>query len=118
MSNTMALRLKVGSSSANGVLNHSRANNSRTAATVCGSHGFIGFCTGDGLSRFDGAQFVTYRVGDKNAPPGIESLYQTRDGTYWITTTAGLYRFKPEAVSQPKEDHGNRPFLNAEFVGR
>jgi len=41
------------------------------------SRGFMWFCTRDGLSRFDGARFVTYRVGDKNAPPGIEALYQT-----------------------------------------
>ena len=34
--------------------------------------GFMWFCTRDGLSRFDGARFVTYRIGDKDAPPGIE----------------------------------------------
>jgi hypothetical protein len=80
------------------------------------SRGFMWFCTRDGLSRFDGSRFVTYRVGDKNAPPGIESLYQTRDGAYWITTTAGLYRFRPDAVSQVNDAIGDRPFLNAEFV--
>src|SRR5436190_2105353 len=79
--------------------------------------GFMWFCTRDGLSRFDGSRFVTYRVGDKNAPPGIESLYQTHDGAYWITTTAGLYRFKADAISQVNETIGDRPFLNAEFIG-
>src|SRR5580765_371601 len=78
------------------------------------SRGFMWFCTRDGLSRFDGSRFVTYRVGDKNAPPGIESLYQTRDGAYWITTTRGLYRFRPDAVSQVNDAIGDRPFLNAE----
>jgi len=62
------------------------------------SRGFMWFCTRDGLSRFDGARFVTYRVGDKNAPPRIEGIYQTRDGNYWITTTGGTYRFKAAAV--------------------
>ncbi|MDX6382619.1 MAG: hypothetical protein QOK48_192 [Blastocatellia bacterium] len=80
------------------------------------SRGFMWFCTRDGLSRFDGARFITYRIGDKNSPPGIETLYQTRDGTYWITTTSGLYRFKPDAVSKPDQTTGDRPFLNAEFV--
>ena len=80
------------------------------------SRGFMWFCTRDGLSRFDGSRFVTYRVGDKNAPPGVEWLYQTRDGAYWITTTAGLYRFRPDAVSQVNDSLGDRPFLNAEFV--
>jgi signal transduction histidine kinase/ligand-binding sensor domain-containing protein len=82
------------------------------------ARGFMWFCTRDGLSRFDGARFVTYRVGDKNAPPGIESLYQTRDGTYWITTTGGLYRFKADAVSQGADAAGDRPFLDVQLVGR
>jgi ligand-binding sensor domain-containing protein len=75
------------------------------------------FCTRDGLSRFDGARFVTYRVGDKNAPPGIESLFQTRDGNYFVTTTAGMFRFKADAVSQARDEIGGRPFLNTELVG-
>src|SRR5215831_18560113 len=75
------------------------------------ARGFMWFCTRDGLSRFDGARFVTYRIGDKNGPPGIEGLYQTRDGTYWITTTGGLYRFKADAISQPNDSIGDRPLL-------
>src|SRR5256885_1278104 len=65
------------------------------------SRGFMWFCTRDGLSRFDGSEFVTYRIGDKVSPPGIESIYETRDGSYWVGTTGGLYRFKAEALSQP-----------------
>ena len=38
------------------------------------SRGFMWFCTRDWLSRFDGARFITYRIGDKNSPPGIETL--------------------------------------------
>src|SRR5262245_30331182 len=73
------------------------------------SRGFMWFCTRDGLSRFDGSEFVTYRVGNnKNASPGIESLYQTRDGALWITSTSGLYRFKANAVSQVDETIGER----------
>src|SRR4030095_781551 len=48
------------------------------------SRGFLWICTRDGLSRFDGAHFVTYQVGDKNAPPGIQSILDTRQGIYWI----------------------------------
>jgi signal transduction histidine kinase/ligand-binding sensor domain-containing protein len=80
------------------------------------SRGFMWFCTRDGLSRFDGARFVTYRIGDKMAPPGIEAITETRDA-YWITTTGGLYRFKPDAVSQSNAADATRPTLNAEFVG-
>src|SRR5262245_12472018 len=80
------------------------------------SRGFMWFCTRDGLSRFDGSRFVTYRVGDRNSAPGIESLYQTHDGAYWITTTAGLYRFKADAISRVNDPIGDRSFLDAEFV--
>ena len=80
------------------------------------SRGFMWFCTRDGLSRFDGARFITYRVGDKKSPPGIESLTETSGGVFWITTTGGLYRFKAGDLSSPNETSGG-PFLNAEFVG-
>jgi|SRR5215212_8448454 len=73
------------------------------------SRGFMWFCARDGLSRFDGARFVTYRVGDKNAQPGVESITETRDGSYWITTTSGLYRFRPDVVSQPDSTNWSRP---------
>ena len=80
------------------------------------SRGLMWFCTRDGLSRFDGARFVTYRIGDNNSPPGIERITETRDGSYWITTTSGLYRFKPDAVSKPDATNGSKPTLHAEFI--
>src|SRR5215471_14463048 len=80
------------------------------------SRGFMWFCTRDGLSRFDGARFITYRVGDKNSPPGIEALTETRGGVFWITTTGGLYRFKAGDLSRPAGTSGGRTFLNAEFI--
>ena len=77
------------------------------------SRGFMWFCTRDGLSRFDGARFITYRVGEKDSPPGIESIYETREGTYLITTTGGTYRFNPNNISSPDVVS---PRLNAEFI--
>src|SRR5690242_12574901 len=77
------------------------------------SRGFMWFCTRDGLSRFDGSRFVTYHIGDKNSPPGIESIYETRNGMYWITTTGGTYRFNPNDISPPNTLN---PRLNAEFI--
>src|SRR5215217_4068050 len=77
------------------------------------SRGFMWFCTRDGLSRFDGARFITYQVGDQNAPPSIEGITETRDGSYWITTTSGLYRFGADAVSRPDSTNRGRPTLNA-----
>lgn len=80
------------------------------------TRGFMWFCTRDGISRFDGAQFVTYQVGDGASPPGVEFLYETRDGTYWIGTTGGLYRFDSGALSAPKVAKNGRPILNAEYI--
>jgi signal transduction histidine kinase/ligand-binding sensor domain-containing protein len=80
------------------------------------SRGFMWFCTRDGLSRFDGSQFVTYRIGNKDAPPGIERITETSGGVYWITTTGGFYRFRADAVSPPIQSSGNSPFLNAEYI--
>jgi PAS domain S-box-containing protein len=80
------------------------------------SRGFLWVCTRDGLSRFDGYRFVTYQVGDKNAPPGIEQILETRKGIYWIVTTGGLYRFDPNAPVPSKPNTDARPTLNAQFV--
>jgi signal transduction histidine kinase/ligand-binding sensor domain-containing protein len=79
------------------------------------SRGFMWFATRDGLSRFDGARFVTYQVGTENSAPGVESIYETRKGVYWIVTTGGLYRFRSNALTNPSAN-GERPVLNAEFV--
>src|SRR2546423_14147527 len=84
--------------------------------TMLDSRGFLWICTRDGLSRFDGAHFVTYQVGDKNAPPGIERILETRKGIYWITTTNGLYRFDPQVLPATASE-SDRPTLNAQFVG-
>src|ERR1041384_1048067 len=76
------------------------------------SRGFLWVCTRDGLSRFDGARFITYQVGDR--APGIEQILETRSGIYWIVTTAGTYRFNPALPSH--DANPDRPKLNAEFV--
>jgi signal transduction histidine kinase/ligand-binding sensor domain-containing protein len=63
------------------------------------SKGFMWFCTRDGLSRYDGSRFVTYRVGDTSYPPGIEAIFETKAGVYYVTTTGGTFRLKPDVVS-------------------
>src|SRR6267378_5156424 len=81
------------------------------------TRGFLWVCTRDGLSRFDGSRFITYQVGDTNAPPGIEQILETHKGIYWIVTTSGLYRFDPNVPSANKSTNTDRPALNAEFAG-
>ena len=61
---------------------------------VLDSHGFLWFCTPEGLSRFDGYTFTNYGAAD-GLKGSVRDLLQARDGTYWIATASGLYRFDP-----------------------
>ena len=46
----------------------------RVKRIVEDSHGFLWFCTGNGLSRFDGQQFVTYSPDDGLPAPSLNDL--------------------------------------------
>jgi signal transduction histidine kinase/ligand-binding sensor domain-containing protein len=86
-------------------------------ATMRDLRGFLWFATRDGLSRFDGHHFTTYQIGEKDAPPGIEQVLETRAGVYWISTTGGTYRFDPrESAAAPVGD-GSRAILSARSMG-
>ena len=54
----------------------------RVRRIVRDPRGFLWFCTIDGLSRFDGAEFVTYRTADGLPDPWVTDLLTTRDGEY------------------------------------
>jgi ligand-binding sensor domain-containing protein len=64
------------------------------------SHGFMWFCTPDGLSRFDGYGFANYgpEQGLPNRP--VTGLVETRDGLYWLGAGDGLYLFNPRGSGQ------------------
>jgi ligand-binding sensor domain-containing protein/two-component sensor histidine kinase len=81
------------------------------------SHGFIWFCTRDGLSRFDGYRFVNYRVGNSAQSPNVSYLLETRKGIYWIALNGGgLFRYDPNAATVPVVSDDGRTQLNAELV--
>jgi ligand-binding sensor domain-containing protein/signal transduction histidine kinase len=60
------------------------------------SHGFLWFCTRDGLSKFDGYQFTTYGKEQGLPHPHVNDLLEASDGTYWVATNGGgVCRFNP-----------------------
>ena len=60
------------------------------------SHGFLWFCTADGLSRFNGYEFTTYGVEHGLPHPSVTDLLETRRGIYWVATNGGgACRFNP-----------------------
>jgi len=59
------------------------------------SRGFLWFCTGEGLSRFDGYSFTNYGV-DQGLPHAIvNDFLETSKGELWVATNAGLVFFNP-----------------------
>ena len=84
------------------------------------SHGFIWFCTRDGLSRFDGYRFTNYKLSGDPAQSNLTYILETRKGVYWILTNDGqLYRFDPGTsgtlATNSSNDDG-RALLNAPLI--
>lgn len=70
------------------------------ACIVQDRKGFMWFCTGGGLNRYDGYEFMVFRH-DPDDPNSISdnvvnTLYEDADGTLWAGTMGGLNRFDPQ----------------------
>ena len=60
------------------------------------SHGFLWFCTLEGLSRFDGYTFTNYKVDQGLPDRAISDFLETRHGEYWVGTARGAALFNPK----------------------
>lgn len=80
------------------------------------SRGFLWFCSRQGLSRFDGRQFLTFDTDNGLPSAVINDVIETPDGGLWIATAAGVARFDPRATPAiaapiPLDRHVNAPAL-------
>jgi len=65
------------------------------------SRGFLWFCTGEGLSRFDGYSFTNYGVDQGLPHTMVNDFLEARNGELWIATNGGLVLFNPKGVPSP-----------------
>jgi signal transduction histidine kinase/ligand-binding sensor domain-containing protein len=75
-------------------LAHDRVNR-----IVRDSRGFLWFCTGEGLSRFDGYEFKNYTQADGLPHRNVNDLLELGDGTYLVATDDGLAFFDPKGTA-------------------
>ncbi|HJY29325.1 MAG TPA: two-component regulator propeller domain-containing protein [Pyrinomonadaceae bacterium] len=69
----------------------------RVYKIVSDPRGYLWFCTYDGLSRFDGYEFVNYTVAHGLPHRQVFDLLITHTGDYWVATANGLAHFNPIA---------------------
>ncbi len=87
----------------------------RVKRIVQDSRGFLWFCTADGLSRFDGAQFTNYRDEDGLVAPSINDITETRADLYWVATNSdGVFRLD---LRSPIAAAGRQPLFQRYRVG-
>src|ERR1051325_10851091 len=79
------------------------------------SHGFLWFCTSEGLSRFDGYQFINYGTDQGLPNRQVNDFLESRGGIYWVATSGGLCRFNPKA--SPSSGHGDSPRFTVYHLG-
>lgn len=67
------------------------------------SRGFLWFCSFEGVSRFDGYGFTNFRTDDGLPDRHVRDILETKNGSIWIATDAGLARLNPKGIRGSKE---------------
>jgi signal transduction histidine kinase/ligand-binding sensor domain-containing protein len=62
------------------------------------SHGFMWFCTADGVSRFDGYGFINFTTDDGLPERHVNDVVEMPDGTIFLATGGGLARLNPKGI--------------------
>lgn len=68
------------------------------------SHGFLWFCTVDGISRYDGYEFINFTTADGLPDRHVNDFLETRTGTILLATIKGLVRLNPTGRRGPVQD--------------
>jgi ligand-binding sensor domain-containing protein/two-component sensor histidine kinase len=61
------------------------------------SHGFVWFCTPEGLTRFDGYRLTSFGTGEGIAGGAVQTILETRARGYLVGTPAGLSHFQADS---------------------
>lgn len=85
--------------------------NSQVNSIFQDAQGFVWICTENGLARFDGRDFVTFRhVRDKEdalASDLVLTVFQDTRNTFWVGTSTGLQTFDSSLRSFTRVDLGD-----------
>ncbi len=72
------------------------------------SRGFLWFCTGEGVSRFDGYGFVNFTTDDGLPHRQANDFLETSKGVYLVATGAGIARLNPYGVGNSIENRKSK----------
>ncbi|WP_431292531.1 ligand-binding sensor domain-containing protein [Pedobacter sp. P26] len=80
-------------------------SNNTAFCSVQDGNGFMWFGTKDGLNRFDGYSFKTYRHDTEKAGSLgndlISALHHDHEQTLWVGTNNGVYQYNPKKKASP-----------------
>jgi ligand-binding sensor domain-containing protein/signal transduction histidine kinase len=68
------------------------------------SRGFLWFCTGEGISRFDGVGMTNFTVADGLPNREVHDFLETKNGTIYLATDKGLARLNPHGLRASAEN--------------